>query len=526
MPDNPPVTLTISRVIPAPKWRIIRLLTRVQDFPSYIPSVRKITVLQKVRRAMRTEWHIEVDKIPVYWIEEDKIDLKDGSMSFEAVEGDLEVFGGRWSFKEHPEGTEVEVEVRLRVNIPAIKEFAEARLKSIVRRNFEAILEAVERRLISLRYAAYKKGNIDKIAGFGLVGHFYNYRHFESYLRGVHPEVKMPSSALISQLFHLTPSFKACDLRFISKTGQETKGCFILATFFPDMIERDAWSVYSKIVKACKIAEKQGIGIVSIAGFCSIPGYRIGHEVSSELNIPVTTGKAFTASLIIDGIMRAIQLLEIDLARANLAVVGGAGDLGSACCRLFAGKVRKLTITGTSKDSLKRVSGELRTHHSTQLICVQNNQEALRDADIVIAAASMPASILDSAWFKPGAVVCDAGYPKNVSYLSVPRDDILIFDGGLAQSPYPLQIPIDLRLPSENVIFGSFAEAIILALESRYENFSGTRGSITPQKVEEIRLLGRKHGFELTDFYRANKVISPKTIETARAAARKNVGKM
>jgi len=523
MPDSKPVSITVSRVIPAQKWRVIRLLTRIADFPSYIPSVKAATVLQKAHHLMKTEWYIEVDKIPVHWIEEDTINLKKSSLYFRAVEGDLEEFSGTWHFAEHPEGTEVTVEVRLSVNIPAIREFAEARLKSILQRNFEAILEAVERRLISLRYAAYRKGDTSKIAGFGLIGHFYNYRHFERYLKSLHPGLKMPSSALISQLFHLTPSFKACDIRFISKTGQEIKGCFILATFFPDMIEKDSWSVYAKIVKACKIAEKQGMGIVSISGFCSIPGYRIDHEVSSELDIPTTTGKTFTASLIIDGIMRATQALEVDPARATLAVVGGAGDLGSACCRALVDKVKKIIITATSKENLNRIVAELRKHHSTRLICTQNNREAVSDADIVITAAGVPASIIDIAWFKPGAVVCDAGYPKNISYMSAPREDILIFDGGLAQSPCPLQIPIDLGLPSENVIFGTFAEAIILALESRYENFSGKRGSITPQKIEEIRLLGRKHGFELADFYRAKKMISPETIKTVRAAIGKNV---
>jgi len=320
-------------------------------------------------------------------------------------------------------------------------------------------------------------------------------------------------------LFRLIPSFKAYDMPvFASKTGQETKGCFILATFFPDMIEKDVYAVFSKIVKACKIAEKQGMGIVSLSGFSSIPGYRIGHEVSSELDIPVTTGKTFTAALILEAVAKAAKLTELDLAWANAVVIGGSGDVGSGCARVLAAKVKKLTITGHSRENLNKSASELKRCHKAQISLTQDNREACQDADIVVCCAGATASFIDPLWFKPGAIICDTGYPKNVSYLSPPREDVLIFDGGLTLSPSKLEIPIDFGLPDPYVTFGSFAEAIILDLEARYENFSGGRGGITPEKIDEIRGLGEKHGFVLADFYRSKRLISPAAIEEVKAA--------
>jgi fatty aldehyde-generating acyl-ACP reductase len=56
-------------------------------------------------------------------------------------------------------------------------------------------------------------------------------------------------------------------------------------------------------------------------------------------------------------------------------------------------------------------------------------------------------------------------------------------------------------------MYGCFAESIILAFEKRFENFSFGRGNITPEKIEEIRRLGEKHGFELADFFWGDRLL-------------------
>jgi predicted amino acid dehydrogenase/ribosome-associated toxin RatA of RatAB toxin-antitoxin module len=523
MPDSDLIEIKVSRVIPAEKWKIIRLLTKVGDFPSFVPTVKEATVIQKSRNKITTRWHIQVDSVPIKWVEEDTLDLKESSIHFKAIEGDLTEFEGDWTFKEHPEGNEVSVNVKLRVDIPAIKSFAEPYISKMVTRNFEAILEAMERRLISSRYASYKRGDTGKIAGFGIIGHLYNFYHLERSLNLLNPDFKMPSREFIGQLFHITPSFKLFDvLNFKSKTGQTVNGCFIIATFIPDMIENDIWAVFSKVVKACKIAEKHGIGIVTLGGFTSIVAERTGREIASEVNVPVTTGNSFTAAMAIDGVLKAAELLNLDLAKAKLAIIGGTGDIGSACARGLVDKVRQLTITGRTKANLVRLRGELSKRRKARVFATTDNEAAVKDADIIIATASAVASILKIDSFKPGAIICDVGYPKNISYTHTNRQDVFIFSGGLAKPPTPLAIPFDIGLPSPEAIYGCFSESIILALEKRYENFSFGRGNITPEKIEEIRQLGKKHGFEVADFYWGDKLIGAPIIENVKQKIHEN----
>lgn len=519
MPDSDLIAINVSRIIPAQKWRIIRLVTKVWEFPTYIATIKEVAVIQKAHRCMITKWRVQVDQIPISWQEEDRLDLGKDAIYFRAIEGDLEEFRGEWRFLNHPEGTEVVVNAYVKVGIPGIKDFADAYIKKLLTQNFEAILAALERRLISKRYAGYKQGETEKIAGFGIIGHLYNFYHLEKCLRMLNPNFKMPSREFLGQLFHLTPSFKLYDiLDFKSKLGHKVNGCFIVATFIPDMIEKDIWAIFSKVVRACKIAEKHGVGIVTLGGFTSIVAERIGHEIANEVDVSVTTGNTFTAAMAIDGVLKAAELLDRDIASTSVTIVGGTGDIGSGCARVLADKVGQLTITGKTKANLRRMVKELARKRKAKIIATFDNERAVRDADMVITAASATSAFLNIDWFKPGAIICDVGYPKNISYTPTTREDILIFSGGMAKSPTPISFPIDVGLPSPDSIYGCFGEAIILALERRYENFSFGRGNITPAKITEIRELGQKHGFAVSDFYWGHRLVDESMIEKIKEA--------
>jgi len=515
MPDKAPMEIKVSRIIPAQKWRVIRLLTRVCDFPSYIPTVREAAIIEKRRNEMKTRWFIRLDNIPIRWVAEDTLDLKNNKINFKAIDGDLDEFYGTWSFRSCAEGTEVSVHIYLSVSIPAIQDFAEGYIKKAVSRNFEAILEALERRAISNRYASYRRGDKEKISGFGIIGHFYNFNHLSRCLKLLNPDFKMPSREFIDQLFNITPSFKLYDLpNFTSKAQESTHGCFIIATFIPDMLQKDLHSIFGKVVRACKIAEKNGVGIVSLGGFTSIVSEKIGQQVANEVDVPVTSGNSFGVAMALEGILKATQLTGLDIAAAKLAVIGATSDIGSGCARVLAGKVKELTICGSQKENLKKLQRELATAYRNKAASTDNPQLAVSAADIVIAAENSSASFLDINWFKPGAIICDLGYPKNLAYLPYPRRDVLAFCGGLTKLPSPVDIPMDIGLSSPYTLYGPYAEAIILALEKRFEEFSSGNGNITPDKVREISALGKKHGFEAADLFWADKQVDPEIIDT------------
>ena len=81
-----------------------------------------------------------------------------------------------------------------------------------------------------------------------------------------------------------------------------------------------------------------------------------------------------------------------------------------------------------------------------------------------------------------------------------------MFSGGLCQVPSPFSLGFDIGLPSPDILYGCFAEAIILSFEERYENYSEGKGALMPEKIEWIQSAGEKHGFQLAPFYWGDEV--------------------
>ncbi len=156
------IHIKLDRVVPASKWRVMRMLTKIWEFSAHVPTIKEASVIEKSRNVVKTKWRILIDDLPINWIEEDTLALRQNAIHFKAIEGDLQEFWGTWKFEDHQEGTQVSVHVYLSVGIPAIKDFADDYIRNIVTKNFEAILEALERQLISKRYAGLKSGNIDQ----------------------------------------------------------------------------------------------------------------------------------------------------------------------------------------------------------------------------------------------------------------------------------------------------------------------------------------------------------------------------
>ena len=140
MRDKNSIEINICRVIPAKKWRVIRLITKVWEFPNYIPNVKEASVIKKTHNTIKTKWRILIDNIPMSWIEEDRLLLKKNTIQFKALEGDLQDFKGKWVFQDDPSGTRVSVDVSLKIDIPIIKDFANRHIKKLLTRNFSAIL--------------------------------------------------------------------------------------------------------------------------------------------------------------------------------------------------------------------------------------------------------------------------------------------------------------------------------------------------------------------------------------------------
>lgn len=505
--------VSTSRVLPAKRWQVLRLLTRVQEFPRFMPNVKECRVLSHSRAKVVTDWKVEMGRIPISWKEEETFDFHHFTIHFKAVDGDLETFEGEWHLTEHASGgTEVRVAARVCLGIPILETIIGGVVADRVKKNFDAMLQAFDGILTERRYQKIGDRRINDVRGFGIIGHPYNLNHLIKYFQSFKPDMKPPSEEFLAKIFDLVPSYVSYDVKeFRGSGGKTTRGAFIACNIIPDLLDKDMAKGVQKVVESCKVAERLGLGIVALGGFTSIAGEKYGEEFRKLIHIPVTTGNTLTAALAMEGVLKAARLRELNLSTAKVTVIGGAGDIGSACARALADKVSEIVITSRHVENLEQMrkvlaAGKAKFHG------LHDNNEAVRDADIVIAAASVSHSILDIANFKSGAIVCDIGYPKNISYRECERQDILIFSGGICSLPQKFNAGFDIGLPSSNVLYGCFSEAIVLALEERYENFSWGKGNITQSKMAEILALARKHGFELAPFLWGHRLVTEEEV--------------
>ena len=313
--------------------------------------------------------------------------------------------------------------------------------------------------------------------------------------------VKAFPRSTVKSFFRNVPPFSLFQVKKIcSLIGNEVDGDGIVLPLLPDQfVSEPETLILDKIVAAGKLAEKRGASIIGLAGFTSIIGNE-GHEVSEQLSIAVTSGNTFTASLATRGLLKASRIMGIRLEEASIAVIGATGDIGSACATILADLAPNMILAARNEERLEEFAKKLRKEKRVNVEVTKYPKDAARKADLILTATSAITTIIEPKHLKPGAVLCDVALPANIAKeVSLLRDDILVFEGGLARIPFPERARGKNwhRLFPGGIIHGCLGETIILALEGRLEDFSVGRGNITKAKIDEIERLSRKHGFEL-----------------------------
>ena len=243
---------------------------------------------------------------------------------------------------------------------------------------------------------------------------------------------------------------------------------------------------YRKVLDGCRAAQARGARIVALGGFTSIVAGGQGERLTGEVEIAVTSGNTLTAALALEQLDRLFDGLGWDLGRRGVAIVGAGGDIGRACALALAPRVARLTLIGRSTPKLRAVADVL---PSVPAPTLSSDVAACRSANVVIAATSAVEPILDEADLAPGTVVCDISYPRAVRRASESRADVLVFNGGIAESGSSLDIGYLTRLPADTFIHGCYAEAMALSLAGRDESYSIGQGRISLERMAEIRAL-------------------------------------
>jgi predicted amino acid dehydrogenase len=344
---------------------------------------------------------------------------------------------------------------------------------------------------------------------FALVGHQESWRAAAdvlAILRG--PEHTPLPDDEVKDILPWIPPRAVCHVEVESILGAKARGLYIDSFIPPDRL--DAAYMHENIARvrgAAAYAIKAGAKIVSLGGFSSILIEGNFDQLPERHHTVFTTGNALTVGFIVQGIKKMCALEGRNLRGSTLLIVGATGDVGSGCARCLAPMVRRVLLSARNLERLRRLAAELEAD-GVQVEIATDLQRFSAEADVVICAASLASPSLLLGRIAPHALVCDAGYPKNLSS-GTEMPGVKVFFGGLGQITGGLSFAPNFhgilnRHPFPDVVHGCLLEGMALALERRFEPFSQGRGFITRERVEEIETLAARHGIYLAPLYNAD----------------------
>ena len=304
-------------------------------------------------------------------------------------------------------------------------------------------------------------------------------------------------------------------------TGKQIKGwlnaCPLTAT---RMLELPPRTAYRKIIQTGRLAERLGADILGLGAFTSVVGDG-GVTVAQALDIPVTTGDAYTISVAMQAIRDAAVVMNINLSDATAAIVGATGAIGQVCAEMLSTDVAALYLIGRDENKLAQLRARLQTTARANLM-ITTDMHILKKAQLVITVSSAAHAIVQPEHLRPGSVICDVARPRDVSaQVAAGRDDVLVIDGGVVDVPGPVDFHFDFGLPA-GTAYACMAETMALTLEGRFEDYTLGR-NITRERIDEITTITKKHGFRLSGFRSFERRVTPEQIERVRKHAQGRV---
>jgi len=338
---------------------------------------------------------------------------------------------------------------------------------------------------------------------FAVIGHQDSWQNISSFINGIRDEGQELSVEKVRGIFSYIPPRDIFRVKVRSKTGAAINGVYIETFIDPGKLDASFTKTnIGKVMRAILHAKKMGARIVALGGFTSIVLEGNLDPFGGD-DTKFTTGNTLTASYIVKGIEKAAEQHGINLSEANVLILGATGDIGLACAHYFKDKAGKLLLCARNKSRLEKLATEL-MDENIAIEYSSSMDELAPKADILICVASSSGIPLHNC--KEKVLICDAGYPKNIENGSGDAANGNLFHGGMGQVSNGYDFSPDYsshiyRYAAPHIIHGCILEAMVLAFENKFENYSSGKGNISIEKMEEIYSLSLKHGIGIAPFY-------------------------
>jgi len=295
-------------------------------------------------------------------------------------------------------------------------------------------------------------------------------------------------------------------------TGEEKTGYIVICPLTPEQMHYNQRLAKKRILQTARLAEKLGCNLIGL-GALSTSMSMGGEYLTNKTGIGVTTGHAYTTSIILQMLDEIAVVLNMDLQQKTLAIVGAAGYMGVPCTRILSEKKKVGKILIVDRPAKRAALDLLQKEIKSVPTEVATTLHSLRQADIVIVVTNSVEVLIKPEHLKPGAVVLDDTQPRNTSKdLLWKRPDVLILDV-VAQAP-GIDTKFHFGFPQSEDVFTCCAEVMILAARDWKGHFA--IGQFDDQLVHQITRLSQEMNFKVAPLRSFNELVSQEKLEHIR----------
>lgn len=303
-------------------------------------------------------------------------------------------------------------------------------------------------------------------------------------------------------------------------TGKEVEGYLISLGATPrELIRRKPSFTYRRLIFASRLAHQMGAKIMGLGAFTKIVG-DAGMTVAYKSDIAVTSGNSLTVSATLEAAKQAVLKMGGRTDRGQALIIGATGSIGSVCSRLLAQVSKDVVLVAPRPEKLISLKKTIEAETpGVQVIITTDSNPYLSGADLVVTTtAAFGQKVIDVLKLKPGCVVCDVASPPDVKKEDARlRPDVLVIEAGEIRLPGEPDVGFNIGLPP-GVVHACLAEAALLAMEGRFENFTLGR-NIEMERVKEIYRLFKKHGLKLAGLRSFGRYVTDEEITRKRKLA-------
>lgn len=326
-----------------------------------------------------------------------------------------------------------------------------------------------------------------------------------------------------------------------SPAGATVEGMIMSVPLLPSaMLGKGRPSARAMIQDATDMAVEYGASRLGLGAFTSV--VTNGGAAVANRGVPVTSGNTLTTVAAVTASERVARRVGLDLSEAHVVVVGATGAIGRLASLMLARRAGRLSLVGNARNRhapqlIDKVADDVirmllledqpfaagvlsKTVRSllhadiahdkdlaedlayacaehgmhSPLVTTTDLDASLATADLVLVATSADIALVDPGMLRPGTIVCDVSRPPNVAQTDLEHHDVLVFDGGLVQPPFTIDLGPFQTLP-KNLSWGCLGETMLLALEGETRDYSLGRDLLLSD-ADRIAAMARKHGFE------------------------------